>query len=371
MKVVHLVSCRGWSSDVYWAAQMCREMERAGHEATLVCPVGSETRVMARARAEGVRRIETMTLRTGLRPGSDARDLRALGRRLATVDIVHVHRSKEHWLAALANRLSASPRPLIRTRHIVQAVRPHALNRWLYARATDLVVTVSEAIRRQCVGAGLVPSNRVVTLPGGADGERFRPVDGGPLHAELGVSGDVPIVGLVSGFRVMKGHGIVLDAIEKVARSGRLFHLVFVGRGPFEALMRERVGCSGLADRVSFLGFVDDPARLAGVLDIALYPPLESDGMSRALFEYLASGRAVIASRVGAAAEVLTDGETALLVPGGDAGELARALERLLDDPALRRRLGQRAAALAHERFTGARVAERLLERYRSLTASA
>lgn len=370
MKVVHLVSCRGWSSDVYWAAQMCREMELAGHEATLVCPMGSEKRVMARARAAGVPRIETMTLRTGLRPTSDARDLRALEARLSAVDIIHVHRSKEHWLAALANRRSKSPRPLVRTRHIVQAIRPHALNRWLYSRATDLVVTVSEAIRRQCVGAGLAAANRVVTLAGGADGERFRPTGAGRLHAELGVMEGVPIVGLVSGFRVMKGHAIVLDAAAQLASSGRPFHLVFVGQGPFERPMREQASRAGLSDRVSFVGFADDPARWVGALDIALYPPLESDGMSRALFEYLASGRAVIASRVGAAAEVIRDGETALLVPGGDAPELARALGRLLDDPVLRHRLGQAAAALARERFTGARVAERLLEHYRDLAES-
>jgi glycosyltransferase involved in cell wall biosynthesis len=369
VKVVHLVSCRGWSSDVYWAAQMCREMERAGHEATLVCPTGSEKRVMARARAAGVPRIETMALRTGLRPTSDARDLRALEARLSAVDIIHVHRSKEHWLAALANRRSKSPRPLVRTRHIVQAIRPHALNRWLYSRATDLVVTVSEAIRRQCVGAGLAAANRVVTLAGGADGERFRPTGAGRLHAELGVAEGVPIVGLVSGFRVMKGHAIVLDAAAQLASSGRPFHLVFVGQGPFEPLIREQTSRAGLSDRVSFVGFADDPARWVGALDIALYPPLESDGMSRALFEYLASGRAVIASRVGAAAEVIRDGETALLVPGGDAPELAHALGRLLDDPVLRLRLGQAAAALARERFTGARVAERLLEHYRDLAA--
>jgi glycosyltransferase involved in cell wall biosynthesis len=288
---------------------------------------------------------------------------------MASVDIVHVHRSKEHWLAALANRLSSNPRPLIRTRHIVQAIRPHALNRWLYARATNLVVTVTEAIRRQCVGAGLAPADRVVTLPGGADGECFRPANGGPLRGELGVPGGVPLVGLLSGFRVMKGHATVVDAAESLAGSGRIFHLVFVGSGPFEAIVRERVSRAGLTDRVSFLGFVDDPARLVRSLDIALYPPLESDGMSRALFEYMASGRAVIASRVGAAAEVLSDGETALLVPGGDAPELARALERLLGDSALRRGLGQRAAALAHERYTGARVAERLVEHYQELTA--
>jgi glycosyltransferase involved in cell wall biosynthesis len=367
VKVVHLVSCRGWSSDVYWAAQMCREMTRTGHEATLVCPAGSEKRVMARAREQGVERIETMALRTGLRPGADARDLRALRRRMGDVDIVHVHRSKEHWLAAVANRLSSNPRPLIRTRHIVQAIRPHALNRWLYARATDLVVTVTEAIRGQCVGAGLAPANRVVTIPGAADGQRFRPSDGGSFRDELGLPEGVPLVGLLSGFRVMKGHAIVVDAAAKLARSGRPFHLVFVGSGPFEPSVREQVSRRGLADRVSFLGFVDNPSRIVRSLDIALYPPLESDGMSRALFEYMASGRAVIASRVGAAAEVLSDGETALLVPGGDAPELARALERLLGDPGLRHRLGRKAAALAHERYTGARVAERLVEHYHRL----
>jgi len=371
VKVVHLVSCRGWSSDAYWAAQMCRELTRVGHEATLICPTGSEQRVMARARAEGVARIETMALRTGVRPVVDLRDLRTLARRAAAADLVHVHRSKEHWLAALVNRRSTHPRPLVRTRHIVQVLRPHALNRWLYGRATDLVVAVSEAIRRQCVAAGLVRADRVVTLPGAADGDRYRPSGSSALRHELRVPDDVPIVGLVSGFRVMKGHGVVLDAAETLAGAGRRFHLVFAGRGPFETDMRERVTRAGLTDRVSFLGFVEDPATLVGGLDIALYPPLESDGMSRVLFEYLASGRAVIASRVGAAAEVLEDGITALLVPGGDAPELARALARLLDDRALRHALGRQAGAVAHERFTGARVAERLLGHYQRLVPSA
>jgi glycosyltransferase involved in cell wall biosynthesis len=244
------------------------------------------------------------------------------------------------------------------------------LNRWLYGQATDLVVTVSEAIRRQCVAAGLALPDHVVALPGGADGERFRPGrDGAALRKELELAAGVPLVGLLSGFRVMKGHALVVEAAQRLTGSGRAFHLLFVGQGPFEAATRESVVRAGLGDRVSFLGFVDDPARVVGALDIALYPPLESDGMSRVLFEYLAAGRAVIASRVGVAAEVLTDDESALLVPGGDAPELARALATLLDDGALRRRLGERAAALAHERLTGARVTARLLGHYRRLAA--
>jgi glycosyltransferase involved in cell wall biosynthesis len=370
VKVIHMVSCGGWSSDAYWAARVCRELTRAGHEATLVCRRGTEERVISRARDEGVQRIETLSLRSGLRPGADLRDMRMLRTWLPAADIVHVHRGKEHWLAAIANRLSPRRRPLVRTRHIVQPIRPHALNRWLYGNATDLIVTVSEAIRRQCLAAGLAPSDRVVALPGGADGEKFKARhDGAALRQELGLPAGVPLVGVLSGFRVMKGHAVVVEAAQRVTASGRAFHLLFVGRGPFEAATRERVVRAGLGNRVSFLGFVDDPARVVGALDIALYPPLESDGMSRVLFEYLAAGRAVIASRVGVAAEVLTHDESALLVPGGDAPELARALATLLDDGVLRQRLGDSAAALCHDRLTGARVAARLLDHYRRLAS--
>ena len=176
---------------------------------------------MSRARDEGVERIETLSFRSGVRPAADMRDVRTLRSWLPGADILHVHRGKEHWLAAIANRRSPQRRPLVRTRHIVQPIRPHALNRWLYGRATDLVVTVSEAIRRQCLAAGLAPPDRVVALPGGADGEKFKPGhDGAALRQELGLASGVPLVGLLSGFRVMKGHGVVVDAAAEARRLG-------------------------------------------------------------------------------------------------------------------------------------------------------
>src|SRR6266851_1091779 len=331
MKILHVLSCRGWSSDAYWAARMCSELDRTGHEATLLCRRGSEERVISRARAEGVKRIETLSLRSGLRPWADLDDIRSLRARLESADIVHVHRGKEHWLAALANRFRARPTPLVRTRHIVQPLRPHALNRWLYGHATDLMITVSEAIARQCRAGGLAPTHRVVALPGGADGERFQPAsDSTALRRRLGIDEKAAVIGVLSGFRVMKGHGLVVEAATQLASGGRPFHLVLAGQGPFEAALRQAVEKAGLSERVSFLGFVEDTAGLLAALDIALYPPLESDGMSRALFEYLAAGRAVVASRVGVAAEVLTDGRDALLVPGGDVPDNAAGRADLL-----------------------------------------
>ena len=370
LRVLQVVSCRGWSSDAYWAARMCHELDRAGHEATLICRRGSEERVISRARGEGVKRIDTLSLGSGLRPWGDPSDIRRLRARLERADIVHVHRGKEHWLAALANRFRARSIPLVRTRHIVQPLRPHALNRWLYGQATDLLITVSEAIARQCRAGGLAPDHRVVSMPGGADGERFRPAsDSTALRRRLGIDEGAVVIGMVSGFRIMKGHGLVVEAARRLASDRRRFHLVFAGKGPFQAATRQAVDAAGLSDHASFLGFVEDTAGVLAALDVALYPPLESDGMSRSLFEYLAAGRAVVASRVGVAAEVLTDGRDALLVPGGDAPELASAMGRLLDHPALRAELGKAAGLLAHARLTGARVAERLVDRYRGLLA--
>jgi len=369
--ILQIVSCRGWSSDAYWAARATVELERAGHDVTLVCKRRSEARVIRRAREAGVNRIETLTLTSGVGPLADGLDLRRLVSWLPEAQVLHVHRGKEHWLAALANRASHLRRPLVRTRHIVQPVRPHALNRWLYGRATDRIVTVTEAIRRQLVAGGLATEDRVVTMPGGVDIDRFRPdvrpVRDSGIRATLGLPRDVPIIGLVSGFRVMKGQQTVVEAAARLAAEERRFHLLLIGEGPFAARVRAQVEAAGLRDRISILGFVDDLPATMAALDIALYSALESDGMSRVLFEYLASGVPVVASRVGVVPEILEDGRTALLVPAGEPGPLAEAVARLMADPARRREIGSAGAALVHARYSGTRLAERLTALYLSL----
>jgi glycosyltransferase involved in cell wall biosynthesis len=337
-----------------------------------VCKRRSEARVIRRARDAGVSRVETLTLTSGLGPVADALDLRRLVAWLPGAQVLHVHRGKEHWLAALANRMSYLRRPLVRTRHIVQPVRPHALNRWLYGRATDQVVTVTEAIRRQLVAGGLGVENRVVTMPGGVDVDRFRPDPEPPrdhgIRATLGLPRDVPIIGLVSGFRVMKGHQTVVEAAARLAAGGRRFHLLLIGQGPFAPKVRAQVEAAGLGDRISILGFVDDLPAAMAALDVGLYSALESDGMSRVLFEYLAAGVPVVASRVGVVPEILEDGCTARLVPAGEPEPLVDAIAWLLDDPARRRAIGAAGAALVRARYSGARLAEQLTALYLSLT---
>lgn len=365
------MSCRGWSSDAYWAARMTRELVQRGHVVTLGCRAGTEARVIDRARREGVERLTTLSMMSGARPVADGRDLRRLRALLLDTDVVHVHRGKEHWLAAVANRLIATPRPIVRTRHIAQSVRSHAANRWLYRRGTAFVVTVTDAIRRQYVAAGLVDPARVAALPGGADTARYRPLPRDPeTHARLGGRADRPLIGMIAGLRIMKGHEIVVEAAARLAARGIRPRFVFIGRGPMERSVRDAIERAGLGSQFTFAGFVDDlPAALAA-LDVVLYTPLDSDGMSRVIFEYLAAGRPLIAARVGVVPEVLTDGQHAALVPGGDAPALAEALERLVGDPGLAARLGEEGRRLVESRYSGARVAAALEERYASILSA-
>jgi glycosyltransferase involved in cell wall biosynthesis len=176
-------------------------------------------------------------------------------------------------------------------------------------------------------------------------------------------------VGLVSGLRVMKGHQVVVDALARLAAQGREPRVVFVGRGGHEPAVLSAIRRAGLERRVSIAGFAPDLPAVMAALDVALYVPLESDGMSRVVFEYLAAGRPLIAARTGVVPEILTDGVHALLVPAGDAGVLADALLRLLDDAPLRARLGEAARALALARYSGARLAEALEAHYARLVA--
>src|SRR5262249_25158454 len=156
------------------------------------------------------------------------------------------------------------------TRHIAQSVRPHAANRWLYRR-TAFVVTVTDAMRRQYVAAGLVDPDRVAALPGGADTERYRPLPRDPvLHASLGGRGDRPRVGMIAGLGVMKGHEIVVQAAVRLAARGVRPQFVFIGRGPMEAAVRDAIERAGLGAQFTLAGFVEDlPATLAA-LDVVL-----------------------------------------------------------------------------------------------------
>jgi len=130
------------------------------------------------------------------------------------------------------------------------------------------------------------------------------------------------------------------------------------------------------AGRVIFTGAVDHDRvpRLLDACDILLAPhvPLadgsEFFGSPTKIFEYMAMGKAIVASRLGQIGEVLTDQETALLVEPGNVTELVTAIEKLIESDELRATLGAKARGVAEREHTWKHNAQRVLEAYQSLT---
>jgi glycosyltransferase involved in cell wall biosynthesis len=227
---------------------------------------------------------------------------------------------------------------------------------------TTRTVANCDAARRALLAAEAPRPETVLVLENGVDLERFRripPLAPRPVTAERRV-------GIVANLRPVKG----LDVFVRAAALVRAAHpqAVFqvAGEGELRDALESQAREQGLAGRLTLPGGVADvPAFLAG-LDVAVLCS-HAEGMSNALLEYMAAGRAVVATAVGAAPDLIEDGRHGLLVPPGDAGRLAAAIGRLLRDPALARRLGEAARRRAFERYSREAMVRRFENFYEGL----
>lgn len=241
-------------------------------------------------------------------------------------------------------------------------------------RATRIFV-VSEVEQKTLISRG-VDENKIVVNPNGVDTEKFKPgVGGSPLRKELGVSDDAVLAGFLGTFGPWHGVLTLADAIALTPKSSGLKFL-FVGDGSLRSEMEKRLARSDDLDRVVFTGSISHdlvPSYL-DACDILVSPhvPLaegaEFFGSPTKLFEYMAMGKGIVASRLGQIGDVLEDGKMALLVEPANADQLSTAIQKLAKDSELLKQLGAAARSSAMKRHTWTKNAERVLETYKSLT---
>lgn len=240
-------------------------------------------------------------------------------------------------------------------------------------RAAQLVVVVSEPIRQELRQRG-VPESRILVNPNGVDPERYSPaVDGDGVRRGLGLEGK-RVVGFIGTFGRWHGAEVLADAFAALlARRPEWrpsLRLLMVGDGLTRPEVERRLLAHGVAELAVLTGTVpqaDGPAHLAAC-DVLVSPHTPNQdgspffGSPTKVFEYMAMGRPIVASKLGQIGEVLQQEQTALLVEPGDAVATAAACERLLDDPALSRRLGEAARARAVARHTWVEHTRRIVE---------
>jgi glycosyltransferase involved in cell wall biosynthesis len=265
--------------------------------------------------------------------------------------VLSTHSSTDSWLAALAT--IGRRVPIVRTRHISAPVPRNALSRWLYRRAAR-IVTTGEALKRDLMERAGVPSERIESVPTGADAERFRPGDKRAARRGLGLPEEGLLVGIVATLRSWKGHRYLLEALPERAM------LVIVGDGPQREALAAQAAALGITARVRFAGNQRDVVPWLQALDIFALPSYANEGVPQALVQAMLVGLPCVTTHVGSIDELAKDGGTALVVPPQDVTALGRALERLIADERLRTALGAAARRHCAERMSYERMLDRM-----------
>jgi glycosyltransferase involved in cell wall biosynthesis len=286
---------------------------------------------------------------------------RRLGSLLADLapDVVHTNGFKPHVLAA-----RVAPPAAAVVWHIHEYVSRRPISRRLlrrYASRCAAVVANSRSVAADITSV-LGEAAPVTSIYNAVDPVEFSP-DGDVLDLDA-VAGLPPAdpgtirVGLVATFGRWKGHATFVAAIARI-RSRVPVRAYIVGGALYDtagsqharADLEAMIAASGLAGRIGLTGFVERPSMAMRALDVVVHASTQPEPFGLVIVEGMTTGRAVIVSRAGGAVELVTEGVDALTHTPGDADCLARCIERLADDGALRARLGAAARASALRRF--------------------
>jgi L-malate glycosyltransferase len=283
------------------------------------------------------------------------------------VDVVHSHESAMGSYGTVAARLSGLP--AIITLHsagvFLRKGRTRAAMRWSI-HAADAVTTISDATRDAITSGLRLRSGGLQTIPNGVP---IPEGDGSQVRSELGVDEATSLILAVGNLYHVKGHDILIRALALVAqrRPDLPWVAAIAGRGEEHASLLALLESLGLSKRVKFLGVRSDVGALLNGADIFVQPS-RSEGMPLSVIEAMRAGLPVIASDVGGLGEMIASGGNGELVPSEDPQELASRLERLLEHPRERARLGCAAKVSSRDRFGLDSMVERYLHLYRSLS---
>ncbi|NNF58387.1 MAG: glycosyltransferase [Rhodothermaceae bacterium] len=245
-------------------------------------------------------------------------------------------------------------------RHLVDVDGATAASRRAFA-AADALIAVSEGVADWLDGFAEA-RGRIHVVPNGVDADRVRP----GLDPAWTASDGTFVIGFVGSLKPWHGLSVLAEAFARLHRAAPEARLLLVGDGPEREPLTAQLHDLGVQDAVQFAGAVppNEVPRWLAAINVAVAPYADATACYFSplkIFEYMAAGRAIVASRVGQVAEVLDHEATALLVEAGAAKALAEALDRLRCDPLLRLRLGTTARATVLMRHTWTAVFQHVL----------
>ena len=358
MKILHVETGRhlyGGPQQVIYLVKALRDM---GHDNLIVCPPGSGIDNAARAAAIPVRNLFC------------AGDLDLpFAYRLAQFigqskpDIVHCHsRRGADVLGGLA--ASFADVPAVVSRRVDNTeMRLVAALRY---RPFSKVIAISDAIARELRDRG-VEEERLAIIRSAVDVERFeKSGDCARFREEYGVPDGALVLAAAGQLIPRKGHRYLLQAAAELGAAQGEYRVLVFGEGYLHNQLQAQAESLGIADRVTLAGFREDLDDYVSCFDIFVHPAL-AEGLGVAALKAAAAGIPVVGFEAGGLVEAVAHDETGILVPAEDAGALRDAIATLMDDGALRRKLGLAGRKRMQKDFSIATMADKHVALYESV----
>ena len=358
-----------WGGLEIQSLEVSRHLLRRGHRVTLACLAGS--RLHREAQSAG---LESLPLGvTGyLHPGAMMALRRCLRR--GPVDVIHCQHSRDIATVVPAMRLTARRIPVVLSKRVGSYVRKRdPLHRFTYA-GVRRVLAISEVIRRNVIDTTPVPPARVLTLHDAIDLDLFLPAVTPPvLRGASSLPPEAIVVGFVGRFSPGKGHEDLLQAVHILKPRHPRLRVFIVGEASYGEVQYEqeiRTLCTRLHldDIVTFTGFRSDIPEVMASFDILAFPS-HAESFGVVLLEAMAMERPVVSTNCDGILDVVVDGETGIFFSPGDAVGFSAALDRLIADPELRRRMGKAGRERVERLFGRERQMEALEQIYAEVIA--
>ena len=293
----------------------------------------------------------------------------AAGFRLARVlrelqpDLIHAHDPHAVSMASMALSTMSDPRrpALVIARRVDFHLKRNAFSRWKYQQV-DAAICVSNAIRDMVVEDGIAESAAFVVHEG-VQVERIEALPSADVCKELWLPPGSPTVGNIAALVPHKGQRYLVDAAQAVVRAMPDAHILIFGEGELRPALSRQIKHLGLEHHVQLAGFRPDILSLLKGLDVFVMSSL-TEGLGTSILDAMAASKPLVGTTAGGIPEAVEDGVTGILVPPHNAAALADAILRLLQDGALRRRMGEAGLERVRALFNVDRMIDQTLAVY-------
>jgi glycosyltransferase involved in cell wall biosynthesis len=283
--------------------------------------------------------------------------------------LVHFHDAHSVAVGSVAASLAKVPFRII-TRRVDFPLKRNYFSRRKYMKNVDVIIAISEGVKKVLVEGGVNPVN-IEVISSGIDFSSFEEdslalASKDYLHREFSFAVDDYLVGIVAHLADHKGHQYLIQATKILKKQAPKIKTIIVGEGPLSMELDRQAKELDVEDIIFFLGFREDVPKILSSLDLFVLSS-HLEGMGSSLLDAMASRLPVVATNVGGIPEVVIHGETGLLVPPRNPSALARAILRLYSDKTLASRLGQKGYELVHRKFSAESMADKVVRLYEKI----